>query len=373
MVSLDRLFGLAAESAEEAQRAAQQCLKLWDRVRDPVLQHPVARRCLQPGGPYRALVGRLARGDDMGQLPDLQRFVMKWRFASIIERSIEAKHSIAKRRLSHNSRPTPSSVSLALRMKEIAKLLQIGGTRGGEVFVNSLADRFSDLKRNLLELIGRFGLADNPHLCRRLETHNALRRKDVALAFYHCDLPTTFEEHFAAKKDIAKRRDAKRKALAKEAAAIDDGGAAAFPPTSEWGHQSFRHHAQLHFQEVAGKLSEDAVYSFSHPTEGGVRFFSVVDARPKRKQLLQEESHNQLDSSALAVSEHRCEGLDVHRGRARVSVVGMRSAGGESLGARAWTLPDDLQDRRGWGLVATPRGPHKLVPSRSPNRFSSQG
>ena len=371
MVSLPRLFGLAAESAEEAQRAAQQCLKLWDRVRDPVLQHPVSRRCLQPGGPYRALVDRLARGDDIGQLPDLKRFVMKWRFASIIERSIEAKHSIAKRRLSHNSRPTPSSVSLALRMKEIAKLLVIGDTpAGGEVFVNSLADRFSDLKRNVLEVIGRFGLANNPHLRRRLETYNALRRKDVALAFYHCDLPTTFEEHFAARKDIAKRRDAKRKALAKEAAAIDDGGAAAFPPTSEWGHQSFRHHAQLHFQEVAGKLSEDAVYSFSHHTEGGMRFFSVVDARPKRKQLLQEESHHQLDNSALAVPEHRCESLDVHRCRARVSVAGMH---GESLGARAWTLPDDLQDRRGWGLVATPRGPHKLVPSRSPNRFSSQG
>ena len=112
-----RLLGVAAIIAEEAQQAAQECLRLWDR-RGSRKQHAIAIRLLQTG-PLRSQLENVAAGAPLVSCPELAAEVLLWRFAPVVERSIEAQHAIAKQRLAHNSAPSPAAVSLSLRLDKL--------------------------------------------------------------------------------------------------------------------------------------------------------------------------------------------------------------------------------------------------------------
>ena len=129
-----RLLGLCAVDVVDAQVAAVERLQLWDASGQRAAQHPVARHFLAHGQPLRALVEHMADGEALSSLPLLAAQVLPWRFLSFLERSIEAKHSIAKKKLAHNSRPSPPIVSLALRMNPSINTLDycsVGGVRSG--------------------------------------------------------------------------------------------------------------------------------------------------------------------------------------------------------------------------------------------------
>ena len=70
-------------------------------------------------GPFHQDIVKLAAGRPLAELPVLQRVVLPWRFGSIVERPIEALHSISGKKLAQAARPSPPSVSLALRAAEL--------------------------------------------------------------------------------------------------------------------------------------------------------------------------------------------------------------------------------------------------------------
>jgi len=136
-----RLMGLASLDAVEGSAAASRCLHLWDTAADHTMQHPEASRFLQQGSPFRALVEKMAAGESLSTLPLLRREVVAWRMAPVTERSIEAKHAVAKKRLAHNSRPSASSVSLSLRCRELNECMQ---SEDSKAFMDTLAQLFSE-------------------------------------------------------------------------------------------------------------------------------------------------------------------------------------------------------------------------------------
>ena len=230
-----RLLGMSAIDRHEAQTAAAESLRLWEAAEDKSKQHPVSKLLLEDDQ-LREAIAKLAAGCPLADLPALQAIVLPWRFGSIIERPIEALHSISGKKLAHASRPSPPSVSLALRSVEIESDML------DESFLLGLADRFGFNKQPAL-LIGNLGLANHPTLCFRIQTYGSVRLRDVTKVFYHCDSDTGFLSHSAVVKELKGRRKA-GKGKQKKAETICEGTPVVVPD----GHRLLRDSAHAHFQ-----------------------------------------------------------------------------------------------------------------------------
>ena len=128
-----KLFGLATTDQYESRAAAAECLRLWD---ESPISHPKAVQLLkdEPGS-LRQQVVQLSHGEDLQKLPQLAATVLSWRFASVVERSIEGKHAQVKKRLHDNSKPAPAAVSLALRLQELYRDMHSPSSRQLPVYV----------------------------------------------------------------------------------------------------------------------------------------------------------------------------------------------------------------------------------------------
>eukprot|EP00971_Amphidinium_carterae_P314436 6250036-Amphidinium_carterae.1 len=117
------LLGLAAVHEDDARQAAAKAVKAWQAVEESgteLAQHPLACKFLQKGSPLRPEVHSLANGvHSLSDLIALKKAVAAFPFIVVAERSIEAKHALAKQGLRMNTNPSPSSVSMSLRFSEI--------------------------------------------------------------------------------------------------------------------------------------------------------------------------------------------------------------------------------------------------------------
>jgi hypothetical protein len=144
-------------------------------------------------------------------LPLLKIAVNKMRTMSIVERSIEAKHALAKSKLLGASRPSPPLVSFSLRGPEMRELLaeDVDGS-----FVKQLAVDFAAC-RGPQALVGSMGLQGHNAVNEDFHLHGRLRRRTIAAAMYHCDLESKFAPHDMAKRRIAAKAKAKARELKK--------------------------------------------------------------------------------------------------------------------------------------------------------------
>eukprot|EP00971_Amphidinium_carterae_P260933 5176483-Amphidinium_carterae.1 len=117
------LLGLAAVHEDEARQAAAKAVRAWQVVEESgteLAQHPLACKFLQNGSPLRPEVHSLANGvHSLSDLSALKKAVAAFPFIVVAERSIEAKHALAKQGLRMNTNPSPPSVSMSLRFSEI--------------------------------------------------------------------------------------------------------------------------------------------------------------------------------------------------------------------------------------------------------------
>jgi hypothetical protein len=151
--------------------------------------HPLTVWVLGFTSPLRAEVLQFVRGTALDKLPALERQLLLLRFIPLNERSIEAKHSLAKKNLQTSSRPSAAAVSLALRFEEILQKME-----NEERFVNTITDAFDSHRRNE-QIIISTGLASHATMNGCIARESSLRRRDVALCFYHCDMESQFLRH----------------------------------------------------------------------------------------------------------------------------------------------------------------------------------
>ncbi len=390
------MLGMSSVNQAAASLCAAECLLLWDGSRTgttdttdqlggdakdqaaeqaayrslDVHSHPVAVKLLSRSGELRAMVEAVAQGAAVKDVPPLDRVVKKWRFLSVIERSIEAKHSIAKKRLSHNSVPSAASFSLSIRMLEISSAMQAAGH--GVPFLTQLSEDFAECKQPLL-LVNRFGLASHPFLCQRLETHQNIRSKDIAAALYHEDIETTFLSHRKAAKEMKKRRVAHAKGLSKARASMATSSGAPtgefrlvphVPPDRHDEHVALHALAASFFQRCESQRSKnqnrsDSPHSscpfFSCSTRSSTGtattvFFMIVDPKPAAKQLTGFDARGDLTVawSDMAVRTLPCLSHEIDSGAAVIAASLVAASESDSIGLlthtagsaiETWSLP----------------------------------
>lgn len=93
------LMGIAHFDIEQARGNAARALRVFDSSSEGVAHHWVTLMLCAPGQPGRAQVVAFIKGEPLGNLPLLSRFVARFFFAPICERWIESRHALVKRHL----------------------------------------------------------------------------------------------------------------------------------------------------------------------------------------------------------------------------------------------------------------------------------
>ena len=121
--------------------------------------HLKTRFFLQKDGPLRSLVDRFIGGDALSTLPCLEFHVATLLFVNIVERFIEASHSIVQRSSATNT--SGAIVSLARRLPQLEDRIHRNPS-----FLVSLLEMF-EIARRVAKLPTELGVADHPvfHVC----------------------------------------------------------------------------------------------------------------------------------------------------------------------------------------------------------------
>lgn len=123
-----------------------------------LLHHAITKRFLDPAGPLRLSLTRIFAGEPMHTLPELQEPVSLFACMPIVERIIEAGHSIVKRKTlyKHVSR-SDVIASLAQRLP-----VTIAEIREDPQLLQTVAENVSDTQQENMPRL--FGLSDHPDI-----------------------------------------------------------------------------------------------------------------------------------------------------------------------------------------------------------------
>ena len=264
-----RLAALAHPHEELARASARDTLETVSflDVADPdLVHHPVTLRFLHPDGPLRCMVEAFASGDHMTDA--LCSEVAKLSFMPVVERSIEAKHSLISRRVQKNWR-SGRIVSLTLRVPDIKAAIAADAN-----FLQELTDAFA-LTRDPVKASHQLGIQEHPALVQACfdSKHKNQRTGILNRIVYRCDLESKYEAHGQARVDH-EQRTKKRARLAEKQ--IAKAAPAAKPParrklTHEDRYADMLSHAiQDHFTKVVSSATSSRVYSLDlAPNEHG--------------------------------------------------------------------------------------------------------
>lgn len=138
---------------------------------------------------------------------DLQSEIGQLIFPSLNETSIEAKHALAKCRLGRRvaAHPTPQLFASELRFNEF-------NTRAADPHTYQAMQECFRRCMAPIDIVAEFGLQDHTFLNQKLE-QGALAHSDMALALYHCDIPTQYLAHRTAQQAVERERKRRRLAL----------------------------------------------------------------------------------------------------------------------------------------------------------------
>ncbi|CAE7037690.1 unnamed protein product [Symbiodinium sp. CCMP2456] len=191
-----KLAALSHPDQDVARQAAGEMLQLSDGLDaaadSALLHHPVTVDFLGAASQLRPLVQAFADGGHMAAT--LHKEASKLAFIPVVERSIEAKHSLISRRVQKNWR-SGRIVSLTLRVPDIKAEVAADAE-----FLNRLTEAFG-LVRDPRKAAHQLGIQDHPSL---LDASFAKmhRNKIVGLVnkiVYRSDLESKFEKHRSAR------------------------------------------------------------------------------------------------------------------------------------------------------------------------------
>ena len=207
-----RLAGMGHWDIAVAQGVAQQCLHMYDDCidSDPIyIHHAQSISFLSPASPLRAQVVEFASGLEMGDA--LRQEVDKLVFIPVVERSIEAKHALIKRKSGKHFR-TGRFVSLTLRIPDVKEDI-----RRDMKFFTDLVSAF-ELTRNAKTAAALLGIDMHPSLvvARRLSASQDVLFSLLNRIVYRGD----FESKFEDKTESRKMNDREANAQLRKGAAV---------------------------------------------------------------------------------------------------------------------------------------------------------
>ena len=208
-----QLAGLSHHNVEKAREVANIILEKTQGLdaSDPTLvHHPLTLKFLSPIETLRPMIQSFAAGQPMPAL--LHTEASKLALMPVVERSIEAKHSLISRRVQKNWR-SGRVVSLTLRVPDIKAELKADAR-----FFDELIAAFA-LARDPRKAAQQLGIQNHPSLLDA--TFSRLHRNNIVglvnKIVYRCDLESKFESHLSARQEhdahVSKRARLSKKEL----------------------------------------------------------------------------------------------------------------------------------------------------------------
>ena len=241
-----------------------------------LVHHPMTLHFLGSGSLLRPMIQEFASGETMHEF--LRSEACKLAFMPVVERSIEAKHSLISRRVQKNWR-SGRIVSLTLRVPDIKAEMAADAT-----YLQTLVEAFAQT-RDPMQAARQLGIQEHPDLVNAVfdRWHHARVTGIVNRIVYRCDLQSKFESHAAARAGHDRETGKRARLAQREMQRIVQAPQAppAKPRTPEERYTSMLRLAiEDHFTHVASACSQPCVYSLdlsSDPT-GGAPALAALDA-----------------------------------------------------------------------------------------------
>ena len=186
------LFGLAHSVRSKAVECAKRALSLAAATPRALL-HPLAVKICLPGTICYAQIVAFINGADILSLPSLCWYVAGFRFATIVERWIEARHAIVNKILAGINHASMQHIAFFVSLPQMHDILSDDVAN-----LNAFAAHCVKC-RNPILLLQTLGLWDHPEIRRihaeegnRMSQFHFRRRREVVEVLYHCDANTLF-------------------------------------------------------------------------------------------------------------------------------------------------------------------------------------
>ena len=330
-----------------------------------LVHHPTTLHFLGNGSLLRPMIQEFANGEAMHDF--LRSEACKLAFMPVVERSIEAKHSLISRRVQKNWR-SGRIVSLTLRVPDIKAEIAADAT-----YLQTLVEAFAET-RDPMRAARQLGIQEHPDLVSAVfdRWHHARVTGIVNRIVYRCDLQSKFESH-AAVRAGHDRESGKRARLAqKEMQRIVQASPAppAGPRTEEERYTSMLRLAiEDHFTQLTSARSQPCVYSLdvsSDPT-GSAPALTALDAAFEGQEVVGVARARATDSRLISDVEDAAqepklyfEGAEivhfqvVHASPSNMHTVPMPRAAGTRLtkGQYAVSIHSLVEDGDGFRHIA---------------------
>ena len=339
-----KLAALSHPDQDVARQAAQEMLQLSDGLGaaadSALLHHPVTVDFLGADSQLRPLVQAFADGGPMAAT--LHEEASKLAFIPVVERSIEAKHSLISRRVQKNWR-SGRIVSLTLRVPDIKAEVAADAE-----FLHRLTEAFA-LVRDPRKAAHQLGIQDHPSL---LDASFAKmhRNKIVGLLnkiVHRSDLESKFERHRSAR--VEHEAQAKKRARLAERQ-IRDIAAGGVQPQQQRRQVDNSFDSVLrvaiadHFQVVSDSSTSPRVYSLKMvPSEQGslpvFRGLESVLSRnvkdrfqlPAQSPTLRSDVDDETENNQSEMTDDVVHFQVLHGNPSRLRTVPLAPAAGERL------------------------------------------
>lgn len=192
------LFGIAHHQEHKARASARRALALFHAAGDSSPQHVVAAALCAPGTVGHEQLTLFASGErGMSDLPALQMWAARFRFATVSERWIESRHALVKKGLRKAPRFSPAFVAFDGVKQQLREMLQ---HRPREI-MGEFAARCLECQ-SLANALESMGMANHPSVVRisreippgkRMNLQRNYRR-EVTQIMYHIDSDTLFQD-----------------------------------------------------------------------------------------------------------------------------------------------------------------------------------
>lgn len=213
------LAGLALACPTTARAHGRRLVAEFEEAPEGVRQHHHMKTMffLKVGGPLRALLDQFIDGVPLTLLPLLEFHIGSLRFINIVERWIEASHSLVKQ----CSGRSGVYVSLVRRLPEMNDTLQ-----RRQESIRDLAAAFEQVRRVSL-LPGLLGLQRHPifEACSPFEMHHGAVVKHLRKLIYRADITGQFQDVCAAARHHTSQASRKKRQAAVSVAAAQGHGA----------------------------------------------------------------------------------------------------------------------------------------------------
>jgi len=183
------LFGLAHHNLDTARACARRCLHLYEVAGVVVRNHHIVLALLAYGSTGRAQVVAFISGVDVHMLPELERWLAKMRFALVVERWIESRHSILSRIFAKCPSAGPLHLGLHWVKESSRKIID----RGSKEVFDALAEACS-YNRTAVQVLQNFGFRNHPVIVKLVRENanrhwhlNTKNRNKVVEVLFHCD------------------------------------------------------------------------------------------------------------------------------------------------------------------------------------------